>query len=242
MSHPSPAAVLLQPPRPTTAFTASASTSPQHTLSPPTPTPTPPLQFSPLRLFTKHASVPGTVLVRVERTKFVCHREVLQLASSFFEVALGGGWSETEPRPTKAGTQQQEGGEGQGQSDGSNLGVKGTSEGAPREGRSDGSVRKLVESGWDQSDEDQEANSARPLSVAYSDPAPSMTASYLSSVLHEDDDAAGWDDDDDEDGVAVVARLWLREEKAPSFQDLLCHIYPRQECLISWNNVGELSV
>jgi hypothetical protein len=109
----------------------------------------------------------------------------------------------------------------------------------PKEPGSPEQVRNSHESDNDGStDEDDDFKSARPVSVAYSEPPPSMTASYLSSILYEDESEASWEDDDG--GSEVVARLWLRDERARSFQDLLCHVYPRQECLISWNNVGEL--
>ena len=151
------------------------------------------------------------------------------LASPFFEAVLAGGWRETESRVKQDDTVA-----GVGEVDEVQVG-----DATPKELGSPEQVRPTVDSDDDDTDdEDDDFKSARPISVAYSEPSPSMTASYLSSILYEDESEASWEDDDG--GGEVVARLWLRDEKAQSFQDLLCHIYPRQECLISWNNVGEL--
>lgn len=163
---------------------------------------------------------------------FRCHRDVLWLGSPFFEAALGGGWSETEPKPTRRepSGRQEAGVASWDQGDGKDT---------PRVGQSPEQVSTSPPTDPDSTDDDEDWKSTRPVSVACSEPPPSMTASYLSSVLYDDESEASWDDDGD-NRVAIVARLWLRDEKAQSFQDLLCHIYPKQDCLISWNNVGEL--
>jgi hypothetical protein len=158
--------------------------------------------------------------------------QVLILASPFFEAALSGGWRETEPRVKKDVVV----------SDAVADEKDDAGDATPKESGSPEQLSDLTRTdndGTEDDDSDDDFKSARPVSVAYSEPPPSMTASYLSSILYEDESEASWEDDDG--GGEVVARLWLRDEKAQSFQDLLCHVYPRQECLISWNNVGELS-
>lgn len=83
---------------------------------------------------------------------------------------------------------------------------------------------------------------------------PSIAPSYLSSVDYDEEE------DQDDDDESIVCRIALKEETASStfdspprtllqadpslrstgFQDLLCHIYPRLECLVTWQNAGDL--
>lgn len=75
------------------------------------------------------------------------------------------------------------------------------------------------------------------------DIAPSSLASY-DDTWHSED---GGEDDEDvrdvQDGYPpICARIYLREEKAPAFQGLLCHIYPRGNCVVSWENANDLYV
>jgi hypothetical protein len=69
-----------------------------------------------------------------------------------------------------------------------------------------------------------------------------LSASVLSrqSIIAYSEADSIEDDDSDLGDETIVCRIKLKEERAASFQDLLCHIYPRLECLISWANAGDL--
>lgn len=277
-----PATALLQPSRPTTATTTSPSveppssasrlflqgaTSPSLSNSPPFESPS---SFAPLpNLLPIFAKYPigrpnrGTVRIRVEATHFFVHREVLILASPFFESVITGGWKETEPRPPKKAGPAQDGAAEPG------AHTRAGTDCAARSSDSPDASREPFEAAQPTADQhpeptadtdsvaspvlpEDDANrtprlptphiaAPRPPSPPVSEVdavAPSLTASYISSIVDDDDES-----DDDDDGVGeedVVCRLRLVEEKALSFQALLCHLYPRLECLISWNNVGDL--
>ncbi|BGP34060.1 hypothetical protein JCM10296v2_005875 [Rhodotorula toruloides] len=66
---------------------------------------------------------------------------------------------------------------------------------------------------------------------------PSLGASVAASSVVEDTD----EDDDELVEEWVECRLRIQEENAASFQDLLCHVYPRLDCAITWSNVEDLS-
>ncbi|GEM10596.1 BTB/POZ-like domain containing protein [Rhodotorula toruloides] len=66
---------------------------------------------------------------------------------------------------------------------------------------------------------------------------PSLDASVAASSVVEDAD----EDDDEFVEEWVECRLRIQEENAASFQDLLCHVYPRLDCAITWSNVEDLS-
>lgn len=66
----------------------------------------------------------------------------------------------------------------------------------------------------------------------------STAESILSSVVEDDDE--GSEESEDDDDETICCRLRLKEEKASSFQDLLCFLYPRSEMALNWNNVGDL--
>ncbi|BGP18581.1 hypothetical protein JCM10213_002131 [Rhodosporidiobolus nylandii] len=209
---------LLQPSRPTTATHStdtatfgSPSLLPGSSLSPPPASTSPPARTAPLSnvlpTFSKYAPLRGTVRVRVGEATFWCHREVLALASPFFQAVLAGGWRETE---VKRGP----------------------------------SARKETSAATASDDDPGEAlfglpdEPHRPPSLAASlasDTSPSMSASCTSASVVTDSD----DDEDDADDF-VECRLRICEENASSFQDLLCHVYPRLDCLISWTNVEDL--
>ncbi|GAA5859075.1 hypothetical protein JCM8547_003993 [Rhodosporidiobolus lusitaniae] len=80
----------------------------------------------------------------------------------------------------------------------------------------------------------QATSTASPPASGVGDQPPSMSASYASSSVTVESDESG------EEEEWVECRLKIGEEKASSFQDLLMHIYPRLNCLISWTNVEDL--
>ncbi|GAA6038354.1 hypothetical protein JCM8097_007606 [Rhodosporidiobolus ruineniae] len=210
---------LLQPSRPTTAtqssdtatfgspgLLASSSRTPPLTASPsPLPAREP---FQVLSTFSKYAEPRGTVRIRVEGSVFYCHKEVLALASPFFGGVLAGGWRETAPRPSAPLRPVSI-------STDLDRGEEEAPFGLPDDPLHGGS-----------------GSTASPPTSAAGDPAPSMSASYVSSVV---DDSEDGDEDD-----WLECRLRICEENASSFQDLLCHIYPRLDCLVSWPNVEDL--
>lgn len=256
-SSSNPASALLAPSRPTTATTASPPpssflidyTSP---FVSPRPSPTP---FAILPLFTKYAKpIRGTVRIRVEDEVFYCHREVLMLSSPFFESVLTGGWRETEPRVRKKDAEVVREPAVEEEEEAVSPGLE--VEGARSKRESYSTTRTTASASTETSvDEDTPATTDRtpllvfppssspPLSPSLPSPtlselddlAPSMTASYVSSVMSPEDS-----DDDSDDDEEIVCRLRLREEKAASFQDLLCFVYPRLDFLVSWANAAEL--
>ncbi|GAA5823127.1 hypothetical protein JCM11251_007495 [Rhodosporidiobolus azoricus] len=213
-----PPSNLLQPSRPTTATQSSDTAtfgSPSllatSSLTPPLPS-TSPLHPAPLLAvlptFSAYAPVRGTVRIRVDGSTFYCHREILALASPFFEGCLAGGWRETEPLAKR-------------RHDASNIPAAPTTQ------------------------FDHEADLPLLADPAASYPSSSSTASLagdppmsMSASLATASVVADSEDGDDED--FVDCRLRICEEKASCFQDLLCHIYPRLDCLISWTNVEDL--
>lgn len=225
-----PATLLLQPPRPTTATTASAPPTSYNTLPRPSPPPLLPgapsfASVGPLPnlhpIFRRNAQpLPGTVKIRVEETTFWCHREVLLLASPFFEAVILGDWAETSRRVKR---------ESRGPVDPDMLTEPilpptppGTSDPLDALPTTSSAAGEAPESPPSPSPRNPSTHSSR-------------SPSYVEYSTR--DQASIWDEDDDE---GVVCRLDLPEEKASSFQDLLCHLYPRLECLISWNNAGDL--
>lgn len=247
-----PPSNLLQPSRPTTATQSSdtaafgspgyAAGQPSSTGGPPPPPSTSPRAalrplVSVLPTFSKFAPLRGTVRIRVETATFYTHREVLALASPFFEGVLSGGWRETEPvtprrHPASTSTPAAT----------SSSSHKRDSFAAPASTDRDDSAEPLPFP-------DDGADDARtpvldlpeyPLAASTASllgaPAASVTLSLAASSVVEDTE----DEDDGEDWLEC--RLRLVEETASSFQDLLCHIYPRLECAIDWINVEDLCV
>ncbi|GAA5915560.1 hypothetical protein JCM5296_007283 [Sporobolomyces johnsonii] len=237
-----PPSNLIQPSRPTTATHASDATSNSSRFAPATAfgsssrTPPPLLASSPplspafapdrdhalplnvISTFSKYAPIRGTVRIRVEQSTFYCHKEVLALASPFFEDLLAGGWSETQPRARKAG--------------GAQTPVADSDKRASLAPSSDG--------GEEISPPDEPV--PRPPSPASNsiddEPPASMAASWMSTVSSVVQDSDSDDPDGDEEWIEC--RLRIHEENASSFQDFLCHIYPRLDCVIAWNNVSDL--
>lgn len=261
MDRITPATALLQPSRPTTATTTSPAVEPPsayrftgpgspsatvtaNTNSPPFESPS---SFAPLpNLLPLFAKYPvrrpnrGTVRIRVEATHFYVHREVLILASPFFESVITGGWKETEPRrPRQAPAA------GSGASTSPSTTPQPTPDAHPQaQAQAQAEARTSIDHDPDRApaapvptdgDDQHKPHLARPPS-----PPASLSASYISSIVDDDEDGQSDDDGDDEGEELVVCRLRLVEENALSFQALLCHLYPRLECLISWNNVGDL--
>ncbi|GAA6003907.1 hypothetical protein JCM10207_006462 [Rhodosporidiobolus poonsookiae] len=214
-----PPSNLLQPSRPTTATHSSDTTSFGSPSLLAGSARTPPLPASPplpgrlvdvLPTFSKYAPLRGTVRIRVEETTFYCHREVLALASPFFEGVLRGGWKETETT-TPAGERSDE-------------------RGSPSRTSVDYAEEEALEGVPD-----------APLPRA--SPPPStigdLTASMAASVLSPSIVTESYEDDDEVEEF-VECRLRICEENAACFQDLLCHVYPRLDCLIGWTNVEDL--
>ncbi|KAL8293020.1 hypothetical protein RQP46_000714 [Phenoliferia psychrophenolica] len=223
-----------------------------------------------LPLFAKypvHRANRGTVRIRVESTAFYVHREILILSSPFFESVITGGWKETEPRQPRKPRRLSNDGEAEAApapaaetDDGSGGG--GATPRTPDSRTSfetsntspDNDTTTFTTTSVDvdsspplpalddvnrtprQPHSATQATPSPPASES-GDPAPSMTASYISSSVMDDDEDSEEDTEGEDD---VICRLRLVEEKAASFQALLCHLYPRLECLISWNNVGDL--
>ncbi|GAA5961985.1 hypothetical protein JCM8115_001637 [Rhodotorula mucilaginosa] len=226
-----PPSNLLQPSRPTIATHSSESTTfgPQG-FAAGTSTPHAPSESSPpqdpsrpltrvLPLFSKFAPLRGTVRIKVEDAVFYCHREVLALASPFFQGVLAGGWAETQqPQPsceneasfrtTSPVCVQGEGGTSSPDSEAPDL-HRGGPEASPSAATSHA----------------QATGDTR-----------SFTTAFTASSIVEDPN----EDDDPLDATFVECRLRIHEESAASFQDLLCHIYPRLECAIHWSNVEDL--
>ncbi|GAA5918167.1 hypothetical protein JCM6882_002314 [Rhodosporidiobolus microsporus] len=213
-----PPSNLLQPSRPTTATQSSDTAtfgSPSLLASssrtPPLPSTSPPLHPAPLvnvlPTFSKYALIRGTVRIRVENSTFYCHREILALASPFFEGCLAGGWKETEPPKRET--------------------VSATTPTVPTTLDDDAGVPFFGDPAA------QYPPSSSPTASLAGDPPMSMSASFVSASVVADSD-------DGDDGDFVECRLRICEERASCFQDLLCHIYPRLDCLISWTNVEDL--
>lgn len=220
-----PPSNLLQPSRPTIATHSSESTTfgPQGFAagtSTPHPPSSPPDPSRPLTrvlpLFSKFAPLRGTVRIKVEDAVFYCHREVLALASPFFQGVLAGGWAETEPSCGK---------------EASFLTIS--------------PVCDEGEGGTDSPDPEEPdlhrigpeaATSAATSHAQATGDTRSFTTTFTASSVVEDAN----EDDDPLDATFVECRLRIHEESASSFQDLLCHIYPRLECAIHWSNVEDL--
>ncbi|GAA6055143.1 hypothetical protein JCM3770_007463 [Rhodotorula araucariae] len=237
---------LLQPSRPTTATHSSdtaafglpgyaaASSSKSPTVPSTLPNVAPRQLLAVLPTFSKFAPLRGTVRIKVENTAFYCHREVLALASPFFAGVLAGGWRETEPVPLRRERAQ--------------------TETPARETRSDSFMAAASQDyeaheplPFPGGEGEEEGEPSTPvfdlpghrLSISNASlrgaEAPSVSVSLAASSVVEDLE----DEDDGED--FLECRLRLVEENASSFQDLLCHIYPRLECAIDWTNVEDLS-
>lgn len=223
-----PPSNLLQPSRPTIATHSSESTTfgPQGfaagTATPHAPSSPPDLSRPLTRvlpLFSKFAPLRGTVRIKVEDAVFYCHREVLALASPFFQGVLAGGWAETQqPQPscekeTSFLTTSPICAEGEGRTDSPDpegpdlyrVGPETSTFAATSHTQATGDTR-------------------------------SFTTAFTASSIVEDAN----EDDDPLDATFVECRLRIHEESASSFQDLLCHIYPRLECAIHWSNVEDL--
>jgi hypothetical protein len=224
-----PATLLLQPPRPTTATTASAPPTSYNTHPRPSPPPLGAPSFASvgplpnlLPIFRRNAQpLPGTVKIRVEETTFWCHREVLLLASPFFEAVILGEWAETSRRGKR---------ESRGPVD-----TDVVTEAALPPTTPTGTSDPLDVPPTDSSDTSETPHSPPSPSPQIPSTHSSRSPSYVEYSTRDQESI--WEDDDEE---GVVCRLDLPEEKASSFQDLLCHLYPRLECLISWNNAGDL--
>ncbi|BGO93614.1 hypothetical protein NBRC10512_001252 [Rhodotorula toruloides] len=228
-----PPSNLLQPSRPTTAthssdsttfgspgFGTSSRTPPLSSSSPPQDPKSRPFEL--LSTFSRWAPVRGTVRIRVQDQTFYAHREVLALASPFFAGVLRGGWKETESlRPHARGPQ--------GLSKAEEL-LRTTSVDGPE-------VDPLPFPG-DESLPDLPQHTPRQSGPLLSPVRPpSLDASVAASSVVEDTD----EDDDELVEEWVECRLRIQEENAASFQDLLCHVYPRLDCAITWSNVEDLS-
>lgn len=172
---------------------------------------------------------------------FYCHKEVLGLSSPFFENVLCGGWRETERLgELKKGKEK---GKGKQKMEEEDLQVDGEMD--QDNSQRDALVDKIGVKSCSSTLEST-SNPVTPTTVHIT------TSSILShtsptqtdSDSEDDDDDLEDDDDedDDEEEPGIVCRLSLKEERASSFQDLLYHIYPRMECMISWNNVGDLYI
>ncbi|BGP50386.1 hypothetical protein JCM10450v2_006305 [Rhodotorula kratochvilovae] len=240
-----PPSNLLQPSRPTTATHSSdtaAFGSPGYAAassskSPPLPSTSPTVASRPLPAvhptFSKFAPLRGTVRIKVESTAFYCHREVLALASPFFAGVLAGGWRETEPVSPKRERVQSE----------SQTQVRRQDSFVTAASQDVDAQEPLPFPGGEDVDNDPRTpvfeHPEYPLSGSSASllgaPAPSVSISLAASSIVEDLE----DEDDGED--FLECRLRLVEETASSFQDLLCHIYPRLECAIDWTNVEDLS-
>ncbi|KAM0754557.1 hypothetical protein T439DRAFT_321591 [Meredithblackwellia eburnea MCA 4105] len=231
----------------------------------------------------------GTVRIRVEDTTFYCHREVLVLASPFFESCIDGEWRESAPRPkgSKRAARKvvdveatsllhdrepmaREEDDGNNHNNNDNDHQDETKRLSFHTAKSEVEPVEQLSNSETSVDEEDTALSTTPTPsvgpalpratasekeeevvevehspVPLSPPSPpseaggSIAPSFLSSVLDDYSDSSS-EEDEDEDDEAVICRLRLVDEKAEYFQDLLCHIYPRLECLISWNNAGEL--
>ncbi|GAA5986089.1 hypothetical protein JCM10908_006403 [Rhodotorula pacifica] len=226
-----PPSNLLQPSRPTIATHSSESTAfdPQSFgagTSTPVPSSSPPDPTRPLTrvlpLFSKFAPLRGTVRIKVEDAVFYCHREVLALASPFFQGVLAGGWAETQPAASYAFQPTVSAQEVTTQCD-----------------------DRIVEANLPFPEQQGEGlpDEPEPSASTLASHAPgaadthSFTTAFTTSSIVEDTDE---DDDDPLDATFVECRLRIHEESASSFQDLLCHIYPRLECAIHWSNVEDL--
>lgn len=229
-----PPSTLIQPSRPTTATSSDTHSSSARGLSALAPPSTATTAAPPLRqrgpipnllpLFTKSASVRGTVRIKVEDTVFLAHRDVLALGSPFFESLLLGDWRETvkqqrkpQPQPSSCPRGDEEFEREHGEEDGPAGGSK-------RESfRTAHSITSIDETDEEAAlallgtlrlgDEPPRALLGDEEVSEAGDVAPSMTASYLSSVLDEDHE----DEDDEDDGdETIICRLRLKEETASS--------------------------
>lgn len=271
MESRTPASVLIQPSRPTTATTSSpppsssfrflsplttatAPTSPAYTppLDPPSPPgPIPNL----LPLFAKYPvnrSLRGTVRIRVEHTTFFCHREVLILASPFFEACITGGWKESQPRNRKRRSVRKSLEIPVPEEWGSDLASPSSKRESFQTSKSHASADSptSVDEGPHEAEEVQSTDAesetpvpARPPTPTVhspqgseaGDPAPSLTASYISSVVEDDDE------EDTEGEEDVICRLSLPEESATHFQSLLRFIYPRCDPVSALHEIPEFT-
>lgn len=230
-----PPSTLLQPSRPTIATQSSESnafssagldgvSAPAPSVSPQTGSSTDPARphlVSVLPTFSRYAPLRGTVRIKVEDAVFYCHREVLALASPFFAGVLGGGWRETQtlPSPVQAAHQRCSG------------------DATPLVRESD--RPSLVPDPATCLPDEPYAGAtlaASTGSLRSSHDAGSIYTTVTCSSVVEDSDA----DDDPLDATFVDCRLRIHEESASSFQDLLCHVYPRLECAIHWSNAEDL--
>ncbi|GAA5881036.1 hypothetical protein JCM3774_003075 [Rhodotorula dairenensis] len=221
VSH--PPSNLLQPSRPTIATHSSESTAfgpqgfPAGTSTPHAPS-SPPDPSRPLTrvlpVFTKFAPLRGTVRIKVEDAVFYCHREVLALASPFFQGLLAGGWAETQPVLSDPPPHSKDGDT--------------TARSVVQEGKTDSPGPEAADLGSDESPAVSHA-------LGTGDTR-SFTTAFTTSSMVEDVD----EDDDPLDATFVECRLRLHEESSSSFQDLLCHVYPRLDCAIHWSNVEDL--
>lgn len=232
-----PPSFLIQPSRPTTATTSSDTSTPPHRFLPapaqlPSPAP-PPALTGPipnlLPIFTKSAPIPGTVLIKVEHTTFLCHSEILALGSPFFEALLTGDWKEMAKKETKRMDQRRESElevlregldqEGDGEDD-----TPASKRDSFRTAGTSTSVTSIDQ------EEEQDFESVPLATPRLGDPnfgadedttsepgdiAPSMTASYLSSVVDDYEDSDAESDDGGHDD-SIICRLRLKEEQASS--------------------------
>lgn len=223
-----PPSNLLQPSRPTIATHSSESTAfgPQGfaagTSTPHAPSESPPNPSRPLTrvlpLFSKFAPLRGTVRIKVEDAVFYCHREVLALASPFFQGLLAGGWAETQqPQPS-------------GEKEASFF----TTSPVCDEGEG-GTDSPGLEADFHRVGPEASPSAVTSHAQATGDTRSFTTAFTASSIVEDANE-----DDDPLDATFVECRLRIHEESASSFQDLLCHIYPRLECAIHWSNVEDL--
>lgn len=222
-----PPSNLLQPSRPTIATHSSESSAfgpqgfnPAGSSTPHAPAASPPSDPSRpltrvLPVFTKFAPLRGTVRIKVDEAVFYCHREVLALASPFFQGVLAGGWAETQPVPAEPLPL-------------ADYGYTAAATPAKAQGET-GLSGAEIELGHD------EPRVIAPAQGTGGD-SRSFTTAFTTSSMVEDAD----EDDDPLDATFVECRLRLHEESATSFQDLLCHIYPRLDCAIHWSNVEDL--
>lgn len=163
---------------------------------------------------------------------------MLVLASPFFESLLSGNWKETAPRKKRKkksllGTTSVSSKRASVQSRTSvatSIDDEGTA-GSPVVDVETSLERLSFEQDLQQDEGEEEEDSEG----SEGGVAPSLASSQISSMVADSDDDSEDDDDD-----YIVCRLRLKEERASSFQDLLCHIYPRLECTISWQNASDL--
>jgi hypothetical protein len=137
----------------------------------------------------------------------------MTLASPYFESVIEGGWKETAPRQPQ---------------------VRADAERRSSFTTAVSDATSIDEEPVPEEDSLSRTPIAAPLTASAT--ASAFAASMVSSYLSRDHE----EDDDDLDDDTIICRLKLKEEKASSFQDLLFHVYPRLECLISWQNAEDL--